>query len=344
MPSPALALFAGLVALGGLSLLLWPELGLFWRWQRLRRMSERTLGEDALKHVYNCEVEGRRPTVHSLAGALGIKGDRAAGLLDRLHEAALLTLLPDGIRLTSIGRQSALHILRAHRLWERHLADNTGYRETEWHDLAERFEHQLTPEAADALAVRLQHPTHDPHGDPIPAADGRWVASPAISLTAAPVTVPLRIVHIEDEPESVFAQLVAEGLHPGMLVRVIERDPTRLRVWAAGDEHLLAPLVAANISVCEEPQSADASLPRAGRRLSDLRPGECAQVLSILPSCRKNERRRLYDLGLLPGTQIEVEFPSPGGDPIAYRVRGALLALRSEQTRHIVVDTASQDA
>jgi len=54
------------------------------------------------------------------------------------------------------------------------------------------------------------------------------------------------------------------------------------------------------------------------------------------------ERRRLQDLGVLPGTVIEAEFASPGGDPVAYRIRGATIALRKEQAAHILVDSLEE--
>jgi len=61
-------------------------------------------------------------------------------------------------------------------------------------------------------------------------------------------------------------------------------------------------------------------------------------------TCRKHERRRLMDLGILPGTLIEAVLRSPGGDPTAYRVRGALIALREEQSRWIYISRNVQEA
>jgi DtxR family Mn-dependent transcriptional regulator len=69
--------------------------------------------------------------------------------------------------------------------------------------------------------------------------------------------------------------------------------------------------------------------------LSTLKLGEQATVTGISPACRGLERRRFMDLGILPGTQIEVDLSSPSGDPMAYRIRGALVALRYEQANMI---------
>lgn len=81
----------------------------------------------------------------------------------------------------------------------------------------------------------------------------------------------------------------------------------------------------------------------AERRLSELRAGERAYVTRI--DLEGPQRRRLMDLGFVPGTAVTVEFASPLGDPRSYRVRQALIALRDEQARHIVVrpvDTENQ--
>ena len=69
--------------------------------------------------------------------------------------------------------------------------------------------------------------------------------------------------------------------------------------------------------------------------LDQLQPGESA-VVTQLASTGLN-RRRMMDLGILPGTRIEIEMKSPLGDPVAYRVRGAVIALRREQAREILI-------
>ena len=74
-----------------------------------------------------------------------------------------------------------------------------------------------------------------------------------------------------------------------------------------------------------------------GEPLSALRPGEAGRVLAISRRCRGAERRRLMDLGVVPGTVVGVEMRSPNGDPTAYRIRDAFIALRAEQAEGIRV-------
>jgi DtxR family Mn-dependent transcriptional regulator len=330
MPDPLTALIiAGLIG-AFLLLLFFPGRGIVPRWQRARHLTERVLIEDALKHIYRCESHNRHPTVQSIAGALNVSTNEVAQILDKMQVSQLVQLEGNEPSLTPNGSDYALRIIRAHRLWERYLAEETGFEEAEWHQQADRFEHILSPDQANLLSTQLGNPTHDPHGDPIPTARGEIQPHGGKPLTSMNPGEILQIVHIEDEPETVYAQLVAERLHPGMEVRISEMSPQRVRFWAGGDEHLLAPVVAANISVLPITKESE-SYEQEGDKLSNLKLGEQGYVVSISPVLRGAERRRLMDLGIIPGTLITAELRSPSGDPTAYRIRGATIALRHEQ-------------
>ncbi len=347
-PDPlfALSIFSLLMLLTALLFL--PRHGLLPRLQRARRYSERMLLEDALKHLQRCETRGLQPDLPGLAGALEISPEQASRLLERLQALALIEMKGEIIHLTPTGRQAALRVIRAHRLWEQYLAQETGVEEADWHAQADYYEHLLSTEEIASLARQLGHPTHDPHGDPIPDARGTFKPHAGQPLTSMPLDLPLRIVHLEDEPAEVYAQLVAEELAPGMIVRLTEVTPTRVRFWAylgtpeTGDEHILAPVVAANISVLPLPEGdtqTSAQLPATRTLpLSVLKPGEAGRVAALSPRLRGAERRRMLDLGLLPGTEVRAELVSPSGDPTAYRVRGTLIALRREQARLIQIE------
>jgi DtxR family Mn-dependent transcriptional regulator len=89
----------------------------------------------------------------------------------------------------------------------------------------------------------------------------------------------------------------------------------------------------AAIAVAEE----DARGVAVQATLGALAPGETARVVRLSPECRGAQRRRLLDLGLVPGTPVTAELVSLAGDPVAYRIRGALIALRREQANRVVV-------
>lgn len=308
---------------------------LFRNW-RIWWQSERVLCEDALKHLYNCDMEGEVSSVRSLAGQLNVTVDEAAALLSKLQDRSLVRLRGGCFQLTQEGEEYALHVIRAHRLWERYLADNTGVAEVEWHGRAEKLEHSLSPREADALWAQLGHPTHDPHGDPLPFSSGTVDSSEGTPLINARPGQRARIVHIEDEPESVYAKLVDQGIFPGMEVRILEVEANRVRLELEGFEKELDALEVANVTL--GPFAREETDFAQTRRLTDLRPGEKGEVLMISKASRGSERRRFMDLGILPGTEIAAELESPGGDPVAYRVRGALLALRREQAQHVLIN------
>lgn len=313
-----------------IAILAWPRHGILARWRRSQELAQRSLREDAIKHILKSEANGRIPTHESIAGALQITTNAAADLLSDLEERGLLAFEAGRLRLNPTGRALGLHLVRAHRLWESYLAEQTGVEETEWHSIAERQEHLLTPQDADQLAAQLGHPTRDPHGDVIPNPEGGLIEDAGRSLNSVGPETPVIITHIEDEPETVYRQLVALGLRPGMKAFVIEKSATRIRFWANGNEQVLAPVFAENLSVKPLPELTFQDLVEE-EYLSGLRPGTVAQVIGLSPACRGPERRRLWDLGFVSGTPVEVEMVSPAGDPTAYRVRGTVVALRREQ-------------
>jgi DtxR family Mn-dependent transcriptional regulator len=96
------------------------------------------------------------------------------------------------------------------------------------------------------------------------------------------------------------------------------------------------PIIARNITVELLPEAQLNGV--AVETLAEVGQGETARVLGIHSGLQGPQRRRLLDLGLVPGTEVEAELASPGGDPVAYRIRGALIALRKDQSRWIQVD------
>ncbi len=336
MVDPALALTVFGLLLVVVALFLWPGMGLLPRLLRLSRMTERVRLEDTLKHLYKGEYAGRHCSVESVAGAVGVNRSRSIQLLGRLEEQGFALASEEGFRLTEEGRDYALHIVRTHRLLERYLADRTGVLPEDWHGEAERREHDLTPEDRESLAARLGHPLYDPHGDPIPTADGDLPPLTGVPLTSLEPGDVGTIVHLGDEPREIFEELSRAGLSPLMGVRVLKGDRGEVRFEASGEEKSLSRLVARSVTVEALP---GAELDeRVGETLADVTPGQLARVLGINFRLQGPQRRRLLDLGLVPGTVVEAELASAGGDPVAFRIRGALIALRKDQSRWIQVD------
>lgn len=336
MPSPLVSLLVFAGALLALAVLAWPRRGLVARLLRGQRAGLRVGMEDALKHLYKCARFGREATVESVAGALEVPQATAARILLELRSAGLVR--PDRTTvLTEEGRVYALRMIRTHRLWERYLADRTGVHPGEWHERAEEQEHLLTVEEIEALDVRLGRPRFDPHGDPIPTAGGDLPAAVGVPLTHLDPGDEGVVVHLEDEPRTLFDRLVQEGLSPGMHLRVLEPREGRVHVALDGQGVELDAASAANVTVVVAAEGTDVAPPEdwEGRTLEDLPFGEAGEVVGLSPACRGIQRRRLLDLGVVPGTSVSAELTATGGDPTAYRIRGALIALRREQQRWV---------
>ncbi len=338
-PEAALLLF-GLIV-GVFLVLFWPKIGLVARLRHVVHLTERVRLEDALKQLYHHTGGGENQpfSVARLAGSLETSRARALRLVERLGELDLASLDADRVTLTTEGREYALRILRTHRLWERYLADRTGVAPGEWHLEAERQEHLLSTEEAERLAARMGHPVYDPHGDPIPTAAGEIPppeGRPLTQLQPGPGGV---IVHLEDEPPEVFADLVRAGFSPGMVVEVEGVEGNQMSLRVGGEPVRLSLLQAANVTL-RPIGAADRVDAHTGwsRTLADLGPGDEAPILGLSPACQGTQRRRLLDLGVVPGTRVRVEMTSASGDPSAYRIRGALIALRRQQAAWIGVD------
>lgn len=315
--------------------LFFPEKGLIAKWKRALLNNKRVKIEDALKHFYDCEYNNADCSLASISGSLTLPKDDAAKVIDTLQDMGLITNTGDRFILTSEGRSYALRVIRVHRLWERYLADETSVNETEWHSQAEEMEHMMSIEAANELAAQIGNPIMDPHGDPIPSTKGELPQKIGIPITQLNEGEFAKILHLEDEPSTVYAQLVAEGLYVGQQIRMIEKSSNRIKFEANGEIAILAPIIANNISVNLIPDSKN--VVKSFKKLSDLSVGQKGTIVGIAKAVRGQQRRRLLDLGVVPGSEVKAEIQSLGGDPTGYRIRGATIAIRKKHASQVFI-------
>lgn len=330
-PIYALLIF-GLICLL-LYLLFRPVSGWYWILRNNWKSNEKTIIEDILKQLYRMENSGLAADTNALTNALKMK-DKS--IIDAIHHMAvteLVNLEGDQVSLTREGRKYALRIIRVHRLWEKYLAEKTGFDKREWHDRAEEMEHNLSREETDRLALDLGHPLYDPHGDPIPTRHGEIKKLEGVPLSTFGLDQVGRIVHIEDEPDAIYRQILAEKIHIGSSLRVVERNSERIVFYSEGEEFVLAPVVASNITVAPAVLETE----ETAVRLSSLKPEETARVAGISKECRGENRRRLLDLGFVRGAQIEIDLESPMRNPVAYSIKGTSIALREDQASKILI-------
>ena len=126
-----------------------------------------------------------------------------------------------GVSLTERGREEALRLVRRHRLIETFLLQHLGYSWDEVHEEAERLEHAVSDGFTERLAEYLGHPDQDPHGDPIPAADGTIQPDYSFPVSEAAPGQRIRISKVGDDP-STLDYLGERGLVPGRLLCVRE--------------------------------------------------------------------------------------------------------------------------
>ena len=191
--------------------------------------------EDYLKAILAHAERGETASTSALARSLDVQPASVTGMVKRLAEAELLEHLPyRGVRLTEAGRLEALRILRRHRILETYLTQRLGYSWDEVHDEAERLEHATSDALIERMAAALGFPEHDPHGAPIPSADGVLAESPVQTLADAPCGIPFVVRAVRDDDPEHLVRMEAKGLTPGALVEVLtpglERDELRVRV------------------------------------------------------------------------------------------------------------------
>jgi DtxR family Mn-dependent transcriptional regulator len=312
-----------------------PHYGLRAWFEKWRRSRQREQVEDALKFLLDREQEGRHASLEALAGTLGISRTAAFGLLERMEAQSLITSHTKGIHLTPDGERWALHMIRAHRLWERYLADEARMPLQDIHREAHRREHTMSAAQLDELEAALGHPSHDPHGDPIPTRAGELPRSAAVPITDWQTDRPALVVHLEDEPPIAYQQILAAGLGLGQVVRILESEPGLVVLSDGESEYRLAPAVAANVHVTPLPE--EAHPPSDAITLDELRLDQRAEVVALDQGLQGFTRRRFLDLGLTPGVAIYPELDNFFGEPRAYRVRNTLIALRDDQAAKVWV-------
>jgi DtxR family Mn-dependent transcriptional regulator len=313
----------------------WP-MSLIERW---RSSNRREQVEDALKYLLDMQWEGQAVSLGSLSAHLELSDRTALKLVNRMTAQGLLESGENGLLLTPEGERWAMQTVRAHRLWERYLADEARMPLSRIHKEAHRREHRLSEHELDELDAHLGFPVRDPHGDPIPTRGGKVRPSPGKPLTSWPENLPGRVVHIEDEPPIAYAQILAEGISLNQTLRVVQATPERLVLSDGENEYRLAPAVAANVFLdpIAHPAKATDRIP-----LTRLKDRQRAEIIALDEACQGFTRRRFLDLGLTPGTAIYPELLNAFGDPRAYRVRGTLIALRKDQADQIWVRPTPQ--
>ncbi len=196
---------------------------------------------DYLKAIWT--LGGGEPVATSeLARQLDVSAPSVSGMLARLHDSGLVSHERyHGAMLTSRGMKEALRLVRRHRLIESFLVQHLDYAWDEVHEEAEILEHAVSDRFVEHLDILLETPTHDPHGDPIPTADGAFPETPDRRLADIMAGARFRISRLLAQDPGSLAELADLGLKPGVEVLVLEAEEGDALLFSLdGDEFSLS--------------------------------------------------------------------------------------------------------
>ena len=198
--------------------------------------------EDYLKAIYQLSPEGRTASTSEIANLLALSAPSVTGMVKRLSEHGLLEHIPyRGVQLTEEGRRAALRMVRRHRLIEAYLVEFLGYSWDTVHEEAERLEHAVSDTMIERMAGALGNPSADPHGDPIPAADGSIHEPACIALSDVPVGETVEISRVHESQPDRLRYIASLGLKPGVQVTVVDRQPIDdlVTITVGGDRQVI---------------------------------------------------------------------------------------------------------
>ena len=332
-PLVALLLFFGLSLLA--YLLFRPHKGWIWLIKKGSHSNDKIIVEDILKRLYHNENAGKHLNINDIVRTMKQNDKMVVESIDIMANQGLIRIEGDVVKLTKLGSEYALRIIRAHRLWERYLAEKTGFSKAEWHERAERKEHELSMDETNRLAHKLGNPQYDPHGDPIPTITGKMAKLKGVPVSELKVNTIGRIINIKDKPDIIYKQILAESIHIGSIIRVVEKSATRIVFHSEGEAFKLAPIMAGNITVSVLEK--DLSFEEDVSRLNILKENETAKIIGISKEIRGESRRRLLDLGFVKGAEVSIDLLNPLGEPKAYLIKGTSIALRNNQASKILI-------
>jgi len=210
--------------------------------------------ENYVKTIYQLAPDAGRGAVATgqIALALGVLPGTVTSMLKTLDESNLATYTPyEGVRLTTSGRALALRVLRRHRLIEQFLSQTLNLSWDEVHEEAEHMEHAVSDSLIDRIDAYLGRPATDPHGHPIPKADGTMAAAADRPLAECSAGDRFYIARVVDQSPDFLRHLSQIGLAIGAQGSLIANDESQdnVTIRLSGNERSISRGVAAKLMV-----------------------------------------------------------------------------------------------
>ncbi len=210
--------------------------------------------ENYLKAIFKTsEPENKAASTNQISQRMSVSAASVSDMLKRLSKKELIHYEKHrGVVLTKLGHQLATNLIRKHRLWEVFLVDKLDFSWDEVHDIAEELEHIESPKLVDKLDAFLGHPRFDPHGDPIPDADGNYAFRKQILLAELPLGKTGVVVGVLEHSKPFLQYLDQTQLNLGSAFQILEKFEydQSLKIQLKNDAiHLLTHKVAKQILV-----------------------------------------------------------------------------------------------
>ncbi|HVU58389.1 MAG TPA: metal-dependent transcriptional regulator [Puia sp.] len=182
--------------------------------------------ENHLKAIFHLQHEQGIVTTNALAAALQTRPASVTDMLKKLKEQKLLIYERyKGFRLNNEGKKAAIQVIRKHRLWEYFLVKKLQFGWDEVHEIAEELEHISSKKLVDRLDAFLGFPDTDPHGDPIPDSQGRFLQRRQISLSELPLNKVVQVSAIASQTTEMLELLQHKNIRLGTRLEVRKKFP-----------------------------------------------------------------------------------------------------------------------
>lgn len=294
--------------------------------------TERT--QEYLEAIYKRQREEMPVTTSSLAEDLKVSQPAITDMLRSLENRGLIDYTPGkGARLTSLGNEKALGVIRRHRLWERFLTDVLGMEWDKVHDQACLLEHVTSPEVEEKLADLLGNVDTCPHGHSIPDKDGHIKEDDLMPLTEFKPGEKLIIARVNKEDTSLLSQLDRLGLQPPAVVCLTAKGKNGAIEVALGSSRIELDRETA-IALLAKPYIEEQVTKAREVTLSELIPGETGIITAIEGG--RGKLGRCLSLGFTPGTRLKMLENYRRG-PVLVKLHDTEVALGRKMANHVIV-------
>lgn len=182
--------------------------------------------ENYLKTIYHLGKQGSKSvSTNAIAERMDTKASSVTDMIKKLADKNLVNYVKyQGVKLSKLGHEVAAMVIRRHRLWEVFLVDKLNFSWDEVHEIAEQLEHVKSPKLIKELDALLEHPTYDPHGDPIPDVDGNISKMDKIVLSQLDVGEQCICIGVNDSSANFLKYLDKHRVALGSSIQIISKE------------------------------------------------------------------------------------------------------------------------